>query len=166
MTTGTGSGRKAWLSAFRREAARSVGAHHLGVTFRYCRAEFEATLTVEEKTALAAELAALDPAAASIPAAVARPFVKAWTQAELEPQLAAVAGALNTMHGHLVQLCGRDVEAGRVGPGQGVFGGVASQIVGGHTGRSGGILWAIGRLGGGLFGRAGAIGCVTGHRAL
>jgi putative heme-binding domain-containing protein len=83
--------RKAWLAAFRREAARSVGAHHLGVTFRYARAEFEAGLTAEEKTTLGADLATLDPAAGSIPAVVARPFVKAWTQAELEPQLGAVA---------------------------------------------------------------------------
>ncbi|HWB07274.1 MAG TPA: c-type cytochrome [Verrucomicrobiales bacterium] len=83
--------RKAWIEAFRRESARSVGAHHLGLTLRYARAEFEATLTPEEKTALTLNLATLDPAAASLPATAPRPFVKAWTQAELEPQLPAVA---------------------------------------------------------------------------
>jgi putative heme-binding domain-containing protein len=83
--------RKAWIAAFRRESARSVGAHHLGVTLRYARADFEATLTPEEKTALAADIATLDPSAASIPQAMPRPFVKAWTQAGLEPKLSAVA---------------------------------------------------------------------------
>jgi len=83
--------RKAWIAAFRRESARSVGAHHLGVTFRYARAEFEAALTAEEKTALAADLVTLDPAAVAVPAVAPRPFVRAWTQAELEPHLAAVA---------------------------------------------------------------------------
>jgi putative heme-binding domain-containing protein len=83
--------RRAWIAAFRREAARAVGAHHMGVTFRYCRAEFEAALTQEEKTALAADLATLDPSATAIPAAEPRPFFKAWTMAELEPHLAAVA---------------------------------------------------------------------------
>ena len=83
--------RKSWLAAFRREAARAVGAHHLGVTFRYARADFEATLTAEEKTALTVELASLDPAAVPLPAAAPRHFVKEWTQAELEPQLTKVA---------------------------------------------------------------------------
>jgi putative heme-binding domain-containing protein len=83
--------RRAWIAAFRREAARAVGAHHMGVTFRYCRAEFEAALTAEEKAALAAELGTLDPSATAIPAAEPRAFVKAWTQAELEPHLTAVA---------------------------------------------------------------------------
>ncbi len=83
--------RRAWIAAFRRESARAVGAHHMGITFRYCRAEFEAALTPEEKTALAAELSTLDPSATAIPAAEPRTFVKAWTQAELEPHLAAVA---------------------------------------------------------------------------
>ena len=83
--------RKAWIAAFRRESARAVGAHHLGVTLRYARADFEAALSAEEKTALTADLATLDPAAVSVPAVDPRPFVKAWTQAELEPHLAAVA---------------------------------------------------------------------------
>ncbi len=83
--------RKAWITGFRRESARAVGAHHLGVTLRYARADFEAALTAEEKAALAADLATLDPAAVAVPAAAPRPFVKAWTQAELEPHLAAVA---------------------------------------------------------------------------
>ncbi len=83
--------RKAWIAAFRRESARAVGAHHLGVTLRYARADFEAALSVEEKTALTAELTTLDPATVAVPAVDPRPFVKAWTQAELEPLLAAVA---------------------------------------------------------------------------
>jgi len=83
--------RRAWIAAFRRESARAVGAHHMGITFRYCRAEFEAALTAEEKAALAAELATLDPSATAIPATEPRAFVKAWTLAELEPHLAAVA---------------------------------------------------------------------------
>ena len=83
--------RKAWIAAFRRESSRAVGAHHLGVTFRYARAEFEATLTAEEKAALAADLVTLNPAAVAVPAVAPRPFVKAWTQAELERHLPAVA---------------------------------------------------------------------------
>jgi putative heme-binding domain-containing protein len=83
--------RRKWLGDFRREAAQAVGAHHLGITFRYCRAEFEASLTAEEKTELAAELATLDPSATAIPAAEPRAFVRAWTQADLEPHLTAVA---------------------------------------------------------------------------
>jgi putative heme-binding domain-containing protein len=83
--------RKAWIDAFRRESARSVGAHHLGLTLRYARADFESTLTPEEKTALTSGLATLDPSAASIPQLAPRPFVKAWTQAELEPKISTVA---------------------------------------------------------------------------
>ncbi len=83
--------RKAWIAAFRRESARAVGAHHLGVTLRYARADFEAALSPEEKTALTADLATLDPAAVAVPAVDPRPFVKVWTQAEMEPHLAAVA---------------------------------------------------------------------------
>jgi putative heme-binding domain-containing protein len=83
--------RRAWIAAFRHESARAVGAHHMGVTLRYCRTEFEADLSDEERTALASDLATLDPSATAIPAAEARAFVKAWTQADLEPHLPAVA---------------------------------------------------------------------------
>ncbi len=92
--------RRTWLAAFRQESARAVGAHHLGVTFRYARVEFESSLTSQEKAALASELAALDPAASALPAAATRPFVKAWTMAEAEPQLPKVsASERNTNRG-------------------------------------------------------------------
>lgn len=114
--------RNTWLAAFRREAARSVGAHHLGITFRYCRAEFEAALTAEEKTALAGELATLDPSATAIPAAEPRAFVKTWTQAELEPHLAGVAAPERDLKRGRALFASQCAACHRFGPDGGVIG--------------------------------------------
>lgn len=114
--------RRAWIAAIRREAARAVGAHHMGVTFRYCRTEFESGLTEAEKTALAADLATLDPSATAIPAAEARAFVKAWTQAELEPHLPAVAAPERDLKRGGTLFASQCAACHRYGPQGGVIG--------------------------------------------
>jgi putative heme-binding domain-containing protein len=83
--------RRTWFEWFARARREFTGGNSLPTMLNYLRAAMEATLSLEERTALADTLAALDRAPVAAPSPpVARSFVKEWTMDDLTGSLTAV----------------------------------------------------------------------------
>jgi putative heme-binding domain-containing protein len=85
-----------WLGRARKEF---YGANSLPTTLNYIRAEVEASLSPAERSALVAELAALNRPANTVPAPVTRSFVKSWSMADFASAPAALKAGRDLSRG-------------------------------------------------------------------